>query len=352
MAFAKGLNLTLILLICGIFTFGFLTIFVQNPKLATQQLIFFGLGILFFLAISSLDIRIFKDFTIVFWFISLVLVFFVTLAAPEIRGSSRWVDLGFFRLQPTELAKPIVVLTLASFLEKADRNSAKTLLKAAGLVFPFVLAAFWQPDLGNAIIFILIWYLALFVSGYNLKILGSLGLLFLILLPVWLLILAPYQRNRIETFLNPRTDPLGAGYSVIQSQIAVGSGQIFGRSLSGATQSKLEFLPEAPTDFIFASIAESYGFVGALIFICLFSILIYNLITRALAFDRFSQILFLLTAGLLSFQFLINLAMSVGLLPVVGVTLPLVSYGGSSLISSFILLSFVQSRLRFAPRTS
>jgi len=221
-----------------------------------------------------------------------------------------------------------------------------------GLVFPFVLAAFWQPDLGNAIIFILIWYLALFVSGYDIKILGSLGLLFLILLPVWLLILAPYQRNRIETFLNPRTDPLGAGYSVIQSQIAVGSGQIFGRSLSGATQSKLEFLPEAPTDFIFASIAESYGFVGALIFICLFSILIYNLITRALAFDRFSQILFLLTAGLLSFQFLINLAMSVGLLPVVGVTLPLVSYGGSSLISSFILLSFVQSRLRFAPRTS
>lgn len=349
MFFLKGLNLTIVFLILAIFSFGLLAIFANEPNLAFQQLLFFALGILAFLAISAFDIRIFKDVLPFFWIVSLVVVFFVTFFAPEIRGSARWIELGFFRFQPTELAKPVVILFLASIFSQ-DGQPAKLILKSLGIILPFVFFAFLQPDLGNAIIFILIWYFGLFIAGFNWKILASIASLFLILIPAFLFVLAPYQKLRLETFLNPQVDPLGAGYSVIQSQIAVGAGKFWGRGLVDATQSRLEFLPEAPTDFIFASISEGLGFVGSIVFISLFFTLIYQLITKSQVSDRFSQIVILQVAALLFIQFFINLAMSVGLLPVVGITLPFVSYGGSSLVTSFILFSLVQSQIKFAPK--
>lgn len=349
MSFLKGLDLTVIFLICAISSFGLLAIFATEPKLAVQQLLVALFGILLFLAISSSDIRIFKDLAILFWVVSLVLVFSVTFFAPEIRGAARWIEIGFFRLQPTELAKPFVILALASIFSQ-DEKPTKLLLKSLVIVLPFVVLTFLQPDLGNAVIFALIWFFGLFVAGFNWKILAGALFLFILVLPLFLFVLTPYQRLRFETFLNPTQDPLGAGYSVIQSQIAVGAGKIFGRGLTNATQSKLEFLPEASTDFIFSSISEGLGFVGSVIFIALFFLLIYQLITKSQVSDRFSQIVILQVAGLIFSQFFINLAMSIGLLPVVGITLPFVSYGGSSLVASFVLVAFAQSQIRFAPK--
>lgn len=350
MSILKGVNLTTVFLILGISGFGLLTIFVQNSQLAVQQFLFFLLGLLFFFVISSFDVRILKDVSAGLWLVSLILVLLVTFFGPEIRGAHRWIELGFFRFQPTELAKPALILFLAQILTKNSAEPIFNLLKSLAVMAPFAVLAFLQPDLGNAIIFLAIWFLAVFISGYSWKIIGALAAFFLAILPAIFGVLAPYQRLRLETFLNPADDPLGAGYTVIQSQIAVGAGRIFGQGLTGATQSKLEFLPEAPTDFIFASLAESFGFFGSLIFIFLFLTLVYQIAKAAKFQDRFSQILILEIAGVLFFQFFINLAMGVGLLPVVGVTLPFVSYGGSSLVASFILLGLFQSQIRFATK--
>ncbi len=347
MTVLKGVNLTTVFLILAISGFGILAIFVQNSQLAAQQFLFFLFGLLIFFGISTFDVRIFKDLAIFLWLVSLVLVFFVTFFGPETRGAHRWIELGFFRFQPVELAKPVVILFLAKVLSNNSQGPGAALLKSIGIVVPLATLAFLQPDLGNAIIFIIIWFFALFIAGYNWKILASISVFFLAILPFIFFVLAPYQKLRLETFLNPGGDPLGAGYTVIQSQIAVGAGRIFGQGLVGATQSKLEFLPEAPTDFIFASLAESFGFFGSLIFIGLFLGLIYQIVKAATLPDRFSQILILGIAGILFFQFFINLAMSIGLLPVVGVTLPFVSYGGSSFVASFILLGLFQSQVKF-----
>lgn len=348
MSFFKGLNWVIVFLILSIFVFGLLAIWANDPKLASQQLLFGLIGILLFFLVSAIDIRIFKDFVFIFWLVSLVLVFLVTFFVPEIRGSSRWFEVGFFRFQPTELTKPVLIFFLASIF--SNSSETRLLFKSFGIVAPFVILAFFQPDLGNAIIFILLWYFSLFAAGFNWKILVSLASFLVLLIPAFLFILAPYQKARLETFLNPQTDPLGSGYSVIQSQIAVGAGQFTGRGLMNATQSKLEFLPEAPTDFIFASIAEGLGFVGSLILIGLFFVLIYQFIEKSYVSDRFSQIVILQVAGLIFIQFFINLAMSVGLLPVVGITLPFVSYGGSSLVTSLILAGFACSQIRFAQK--
>lgn len=351
MPILKGVNLTIVFLICAISGFGLLTIFVQNSQLAVQQFLFFLLGLLIFFRISHFDVRIFKDLSLLLWLVSLVLVFFVTFFGPEVRGAHRWIELGFFRFQPTELGKPAVILFLAKVLSNNSKDAGLNLLQSIGIVAPFSILAFLQPDLGNAIIFVIIWFLAIFASGYNWRTIGAISAFFLAILPFLFFILAPYQKLRLETFLNPGGDPLGAGYTVIQSQIAVGAGKVFGQGLVGATQSRLEFLPEAPTDFIFASLAENLGFVGTIIFLGLFLTLIYQIIKLSVVSDRFPQILILEVAGILFFQLFINLSMSVGLLPVVGVTLPFVSYGGSSLIASFILLAFVQSQIRFASRS-
>lgn len=275
----------------------------------------------------------------------LVLVF-----AREIRGSSRWLDFGFFRFQPAEFAKLAVALGLSRwmYLRRGQINAWKNiLLTLAYVLIPAALVAL-EPDLGSAVIILAIWLGTLAISSMNKKYLIIFALAALIFSGVaWKYFLHDYQRTRVEVFLNPNLDPRGRGYNVRQAVISVGSGGLLGRGLGQGLQSGLKFLPERQTDFVFASSAEEVGFVGSLGILALFSYLFWRFLRimkrskDALGFYLVGGLLFMLFS-----QMSINIGMNLGLLPVTGIPLPFFSYGGSSLLVVFIALGMVQNVAR------
>jgi rod shape determining protein RodA len=272
----------------------------------------------------------------------LVVVHFVGASGG---GSQRWINLGFFALQPSELSKLAIAWVLASYLKYDEPADGFRLRELGGpflLLFPLVLLVLIQPDLGTAVIIGLVFFSVLIVGGLRLRSLGYLICAGLIFLPLAWNFLKPYQQNRILTFVNPDHDPLGAGYHVIQSKIAVGSGRWFGKGYLNGTQNRLDFLPAQHTDFIFSVFAEEWGFVGCLILAGIyFAFVYYSLNVVARAKDRFGALLAFGMTAIFLWQVLINIGMVTGILPVVGIPLPLLSYGGSSLVSMMIALGLL-----------
>jgi len=312
-----------------------------SPQLFSIQLSFIIISIIIFFIISSLDYQIIYSFHLPAYLILLIITLSLPFMGILSRGATRWIQIGNFTLQPSEILKPFLLLTLSYF--STHLSSLRGLwLFIFGLI-P-ILIVFFQPDLGTSIVLFIGWA-SLVLSQVNLKSLIIFVLTAILFsVPFYQFALKDYQRQRLITFVNPYSDPLGQGYHVIQSVIAVGSGGIIGRGLGHGTQTQLRFLPEHHTDFIFSSISEELGFIGSLITILLYSILLFRIFRISQdSLDPKTAQFSIACLAMLSFQILINISMNLGLAPVTGITLPLMSYGGSSLLSTAILLGIISS---------
>lgn len=321
-----------------------------------KQLLFSAVGLVLIMLVVSQEYHRIAKLGYALYIVILGLLVYTLLFVKAIAGAQRWIDLGFFNLQPSEPAKLALILVLASCYANTDvvggyrlRDLIKPVLLTA---VPFVLIAL-QPDLGTALVCAIIFVsMTLFVRlrWGTFSILGGTGLACIFI--GWKFFLKEYQRKRIETFLNPEGDPMNHGYQIMQSKIAVGSGRIFGKGFLEGTQGHLRFLPERHTDFAFAVWAEEWGFAGALFFLsCYFFMLIWGVNIAMSAKDKYGSILAFGCVMLIFWQAIINLFMVMGFLPVVGVPLPMFSYGGSSLLTNMVAIGILMSvRMRsFSP---
>ena len=303
------------------------------------------LSVIIYIVISNLDFKTVSHFAIPLY-VFLIIVLVMTLAVgSETRGSARWLNLGFANLQAAELAKPILVLALSSFFARYPPNSLKNFfLSTLVPTAPVILIAL-QPNLSNSFILSCLWVFMVFIAGANLLYLMATVGGFLLSVPfIWSFLLASYQKTRITAFFNPKLDPQGASYNTVQALIAFGSGQLTGVGFGRGTQSHLDFLPEGRTDFILAAAGEELGFIGVGLIVMLFTFLIYQILGVAKAIKGAEGSLFAYgCAFIIILQFFINAGMNMGIFPVSGVTLPFVSFGGSSMISMFILIGLLQS---------
>ncbi len=319
------------------------TLFSIDFSLFKNQFFFLIIGIIAFLFFSQTNYEAIKLYSIPIYAISLVLLLIVLVVGIESRGSVRWLELLGFRVQFSELLKPFLAICLSSYLSSRNNYSLKTLFLGTCFLMPIFFLIFLQPDLGSASVYLLSAVLAFIVFGFPLRFFAG-ALIFVIgIFPIFFRFLHDYQKQRIFTFFNP-SDPLGFSYNAIQSIITVGSGMLFGRGLGLGTQSVLRFLPERHTDFIFATFSEELGMIGSVLMILTFVFLLYKIFMIFLnQDDLFCKVFSIVAFSLIFFQFFINIGMNIGLLPIVGITLPFVSYGGSSLLSNFILLGILCS---------
>jgi rod shape determining protein RodA len=267
------------------------------------------------------------------------------LVGSKQMGAQRWLDLGFFNLQPSEFAKATLALVLAKLLGESRRPalSNNELFTAVVLTAVPLVLIVRQPDLGTAVTLLPILLVTTFAAGLPLKYLGALAIVGALAAPVaWQFALKDYQKERIETFLDPEQDPRGAGYQQIQARITVGSGGVWGKGFRQGTQGQLRFLPVAHNDFIFSVLAEEQGFVGVIVVLGLYLFVIMRALeTAKLAKDRLGAYLVLGVLATFTFQVIYNITMSAGLAPVKGLTLPLMSYGGSSLIATLAAFGLI-----------
>ncbi|MBQ2810935.1 MAG: rod shape-determining protein RodA [Alphaproteobacteria bacterium] len=309
---------------------------------AIKQAIRFGFCFCIMIVLALVDIKIYLKYSYIAYFLVLLLLIGVEVAGHVGMGAQRWIDLKFFKLQPSELMKIAMVLVLAKYFHGCNLQKIESI---KGLIAPALMALFpatliiLQPDLGTALMLLFTTMTVFFAVGVQWWKFAVLGLGALIATPIAWHFLHQYQKNRILTFLNPENDPLGTGYHIIQSKIALGSGGVFGKGFLSGTQSHLNFLPEKHTDFIFTMLSEEFGLIGGVLIILLNLIIIaYGYI---FAFRTTSYFAKLVIIGLNTNYFLyvfINIAMVLGLLPVVGIPLPLISYGGTVMLS--VMASF------------
>lgn len=350
MRFLAGINWPITLCVLFLLSIGILVIYSSSAELAIQQGVFALLGFLIYIFISQFDYRLIKNLILPFYILTMILLAIVPILGIETRGVLRWIPLGIINIQPSEFAKPALILLLAKFWLHNQPNWLN-ILKSLLWVLPVLALVFKQPDLGSTLTILVISMVMLFASGVSFRKIFIIGLLGLLVIPIGWISLHDYQKQRITSFLAPESDPLGKGYNLIQSEIAVGSGQVFGRGLGRGTQSRLQFLPEFRTDFIFAAIAEEMGLVGSLMILSIYILLLsYILKISTQAFDRFGALIIFGVVAMILFQTIVNIGMNVGLLPITGITLPLISYGGSSLIATLFCLGFVSSVAKFRSR--
>ncbi|MDP2637847.1 MAG: FtsW/RodA/SpoVE family cell cycle protein [Candidatus Levybacteria bacterium] len=319
------------------------TLLSVDISLFRSQLIFFIIGIFAYLFFSQTNYNTVKLYSVPIYIISIIVLFVVLVIGAETRGSVRWLDFFGFRIQFSEIFKPFLAVSLATYLSSKNNYSIKTLFLTGCFLAPIFFLVFLQPDLGSASIYFLVTVLTVVIFGFPLRYFFG-GIISLILLfPILWRFLHDYQKERILTFLNPN-DPLGISYNAIQSMIAVGSGMLLGRGLGLGTQSGLRFLPERHTDFIFATISEELGMVGAFLIVLTFAFLLYRIFMIFVNQENmFCKIFAIIAFSLIFIQFFVNVGMNIGIVPIVGITLPFVSYGGSSLFSNFILLGLLSA---------
>jgi rod shape determining protein RodA len=318
---------------------GLVTIYSIKPEVAVTQSVFFALAIIVSLIINRLGFD--RGWVPAYGWIILVVISLLLTALFGVvtRGSARWLTVFGQQIQTSEFAKIGVILFTASwFAVKHSRGTLHAIRYVIALCIP-IFIIFRQPDLGTALMITGVGVIGLLVIGTSLKNLLAIAVGALIAIPLLMTQLKPYQQDRLNSFFNPEQDPLGRGYNAAQATIAVGSGQFTGRGLGQGTQSHLRFLPERHTDFIYASFVEELGFIGGFVILILYLWLCYSLISIAKKTDSITHtIICLLTAGLIFIQALVNIGMNLGIMPITGVTLPFMSYGGSSLVAMYILL--------------
>lgn len=315
-----------------------------------KQIIFLGIGFLLMLFFSFIDWRIFRTdpyFILALYFLGLGLLVGLFFLAPEIRGVRSWYRVGPLTLDPIEFTKIVLIILIAKFFSTRHIEMYRVIHIFLSGIYVFLPATliFFQPDFGSAIILVMLWVTILIISGIKLRhflVLILLGVILFIFM--WSFLIQDYQKERITSFLQPQTEPLGIGWSQKQTQIAIGAGYIFGQGIGKGSQTQYGFLPLPKTDFIFSAIAEEIGLVGVAILLILFSILIWRILKIALLTQsNFPRLFAVGLATILISQMFIHIGMNLGLFPIIGISLPLVSYGGSSLISIFVALGILQS---------
>ena len=308
-----------------------------------KLVIFFSL----MMVISFFNIKIWHVTSYFIYFIIILLLIWVSISGIKVSGSQRWINLYFIVLQPSELMKIGIILCLAKYyhrLKIENVNSFTTIIISLSIIIVPIILVLSQPDLGTSILIALSGLIVLWLGGVKMKYFFISLISFLISLPFIISFLKPYQKMRILTFLDPDRDPLGAGYQIIQSKIAIGSGGITGKGFLKGTQSYLEFLPEKHTDFIFTLFSEEFGFVGSICLLLIYSIIIIRIIRiGAISRSNFSKLFCFGFAFAIFIYIVVNLSMVLGLLPIVGSPLPILSYGGSSMLATMIGFGIVLS---------
>lgn len=333
-----------VVILCG---FGSSILLSVAPLQFESQIIFYLMGICLFFLFSQIDYRIYHFLAKPIYIVSLIALVITIVLGFESRGAVRWVSIGSFRLQFSEIVKPFLIAAFAVFLSNMKKNSLLSFLKIGLIaIVPFVLI-FRQPDLGSALVFLGGFSIMVFVSGVNLYFLGGILAIFVTLMPIFWHFLADYQKLRIVSFISPSADPQGTSYNAIQAVITVGSGMIFGQGLGFGTQTHLLFLPEKHTDFIFASVAEEFGFLITSAMLVVYFILLWRIFSYvSRSKDEATALTLVGVAGFILVQLFINVGMNIGILPVTGITLPLVSYGGSSVLATLISLGIAENIIR------
>ncbi len=400
-SFFEGLDLTILFITLGILTAGLLAIFsatyTSGPDYFNRQLTFALFGILIMLVVSYIPPKIIAKGSYIFYIISLIMLVLVLFFGKKISGSKSWFSMGGFGIQPSEFAKLATILALANYLSTTEDgfknvNRPLIFIKSCGFILLPVALIMRQPDMGTSLVFlsmtlpILFWaglspYVLFIIISPVFVILGAFfGMNFfiiaLVLIAIVLLFfkrnvfltagilvvnfvigfsfdslykkLEPYQQNRIKGVFDPTTDPLGSGYNVIQSKVAIGSGGLFGKGFLEGTQTQLKFIPEQWTDFIYCMIGEEFGFVGSVIILLLYMIIIFQLVNNAyLTKSRFLSVSCIGFASIILFHLVINIGMTIGIMPVIGIPLPLMSYGISSLLSFLVMMGIGMSAYRY-----
>lgn len=311
-----------------------------------KQSIFTVLGLVLMLFASTLDYRHIAKYSTALYFITLIVLVAVLLFGTTVRGTAGWLSFGAFQVQPVEIAKLTLIIFLASFITKKKSELGEWTRVIASLILSvaLILLVLKQPDLGSSLVLAAIWIGMILASGLRFKHLFVLFVLGMSLIAGSWFTLADYQKDRIDTFIHPEADPQGSGYNVLQAIVAVGSGGIAGKGVGHGSQSQLNFLPEKHTDFIFAVISEELGLVGALFVILLYAVLLYRIKRIGdTASDNFGYLMAVGVLIMLFSQIAINVGMNVGLLPVTGLPAPLLSYGGSSLLSVCLSIGLLLS---------
>ncbi len=341
-AFSKDIDLVLMFPVIVVILLSLSTLFSVDFSVFKTQIVFLAFSVIAFIFFTQINTNILSRYTIPIYLLTIFLLTIILLLGIESHGSIRWLEIFGFRFQFSEILKPFLAISLASFLSERKNYSFPVFALTIGLLLPIVILIFLQPDLGNALIYTGVVLLTLLVYGFPIRYFVASSIVWLITLPFFWLILHDYQRQRIMVFLNPSHDPLGKSYNAIQAVIAVGSGMLWGKGLGQGTQSILKFLPEHHTDFIFATISEEFGFIGAIIIVASFAFLCYRIyLIYQNGETRFSQAFTIIVFFIIFVHFVVNVGMNIGLVPVVGVTLPFVSSGGSSLLSNFILIGLL-----------
>lgn len=350
----RNFDVTLVLLVLVICAIGMVTLYsathgmseVADPyHYVKRQAIFLGLGIACMLAICFSDYINLTNWVRYLYVANLALLILVLILGTETKGSMRWISIGFFDLQPSEIAKVIVIITLAKLL--ADREGR---FERFSNVMPAILATalpmllvFFQPDLGTSLVFIAVLMGMLYLAGVRARYLLYMVAAGAVVAPLlWFSFLQEYQKMRLMVFVDPAMDPIHYGYQIIQSMISIGSGGLLGKGFCESSQSRLQFLPEFHTDFIFSLFGEEFGFIGAIVLILLYFLLIYRILWIGThSKDRFGSLICWGVAIMFFFQVLVNVGMTISIMPVTGLPLPFMSYGNNALLVNIIAIGLV-----------
>lgn len=324
--------------------FGLFNLIGLRPDLVPQTVLFQLAGLGFFILFSRVKPELLEqNYKVIFLFCSFLLI--PTLLTDSIRGSRRWIDLGFFQLQTSEFFKPFYISCLAAVLNAPNKFSKLKIAAVTVMFFLPTLAIYVQPDLGSAILYTMVFATIFYFSGLSSLITAIIGAAVIAFMPILWIFMKDYQKSRVIGFLNPDFDPRGITYNITQAIIAIGSGGLLGKGLGLGSQAQFRFLPEFHTDFAFAAFVEQFGFIGTLFLLLAFALLFFRLIIKMFHNkDNGYKFLFLVgTIALLFFEITINIGMNLGLMPVTGIALPFISYGGSSLLSTMLLLGMASA---------
>ncbi|MFC1623939.1 rod shape-determining protein RodA [Candidatus Omnitrophota bacterium] len=345
----KGFDWILVASAGAIFAAGLLFLFSStypnNVDYVLRQVMWFLLGALIFIFIINVNYRRIVGIGSIFYFLTIFLLTAVLVFGSRRLGAQRWLTIGSLNIQPSEFGKLFITLFLVQYLasHKTYHTLKNILIPLVITLIPFVLIL-GEPDLGTALMLLPILFILLYVWGAPLKLLFFMILSGVILSPLGWFLLKDYQKERLLVFMDPSQDPLGAGYTIIQSKIAIGSGGIFGKGWLSGTQNQLNFLAERHTDFIFSVAGEEWGFLGGIILVALYGILIKRSLTIAeKTTDPCGRLLAIGLSTVIGIQVVVNISMTMGFMPVVGLPLPLVSYGGSSLLVTIMSLGLLES---------
>jgi rod shape determining protein RodA len=349
-SYFRGVDWALISCVLSLSIIGFFVIYsatIHNgevTQLWKKQIFWFGISLISMWVFSKIDYRFWMEASYIFYFVSIVSLLAVLFIGDQTNGARRWIKLGLISYQPSELAKLSVLLVLARYIGSQTIELyflRRFFLLLFLLVVPLLLIL-KQPDLGSALLLIPVSFILMYVGGIRVRWLVWVGLMSLASTPLIWHFLKDYQRERLAVFIDPQDDPLGAGYNIIQSVIAIGSGGISGKGYMQGTQTQLSFIPEHHTDFIFSVVGEEWGFVGCVFVLGFYYFMIQRIFEISKkARDREGALLALGIAGMFTVQIIINVGMTVGLLPVTGLTLPFISYGGSSLMFSYAAIGIL-----------